>query len=69
MVDVGDMVGTAMPYLSAAAAAYGAGVVERVGEKAEVATADATARFGARLALLACAFFGLLVMHTVGHAL
>ncbi|MBL7253265.1 hypothetical protein [Paractinoplanes lichenicola] len=49
MVDVGDLAGNAMPYLSAVAAAYGAGVVERVSEKAEDATADATSRFGGRL--------------------
>ncbi|MEU7673520.1 hypothetical protein AB0C42_01730 [Micromonospora taraxaci] len=50
MVDAGEVASTVVPYLSAAAGAYGAAVVQRVNDGAADATANATLDLGRRLA-------------------
>ncbi len=50
MVDVGEVASAVVPYLSAAAGAYGAAVVQRVSDGAADATANATLGVGRRLA-------------------
>lgn len=49
MVDVGGVVSGVMPYLAAAAAAYGRMVVERVAKESADAATDATVGLGRRL--------------------
>ncbi|MBO4140151.1 MULTISPECIES: hypothetical protein [Micromonospora] len=50
MVDVGEVASAVVPYLSAAAGAYGAAVVQRVSDGAADATANRTLGVGRRLA-------------------
>jgi len=49
MVDVGELSGAVIPYLAAAAAAYGGAVVQRTADGAVDVAADATASIGRRL--------------------
>lgn len=49
MVDVGGLAGAVVPFLSAAAGAYGSAVVQRVTERSADVTADATVGWGRRL--------------------
>lgn len=49
MVDVGEVAGAVVPFLSATAGAYGSAVVQRVTDQSAAATADATVGWGRRL--------------------
>jgi hypothetical protein len=49
IVDVGEVAGAVVPFLSAAAGAYGSAVVEKVREEGTEAAADATVAVGRRL--------------------
>ncbi|MFI7544441.1 hypothetical protein [Actinoplanes sp. NPDC049599] len=49
MIEVGELAGTVVPFLSAAAGAYGSAVVAKVSERGSDAAADATVGVGRRL--------------------
>lgn len=49
MIEVGELAGTVVPFLSAAAGAYGSAVVSKATEQGTAAAADATVGVGRRL--------------------
>ena len=49
MIEVGELAGTVVPFLSAAAGAYGSAVVTKATEQGTDAAADATVGLGGRL--------------------